>query len=244
MKQFFGIILFLSFLQAAAQPPRPTVTNFTPKNYGPSQTPENYCIFQDNRGFIFAGNSGGLLMFDGISWTFIEVQRGSYVTAIDQADDGRIYAATNNGEFGYLDINEKGLLQYHSLSSHFGKTQALSWTIRLYCSGTGIYLQTTENLFYIDSAYQVKNIPTETSFHLIFKTGNTIYARERGVGLITINGTEKKVLSDIPEFRNYGLLGCSSMITTNCWSLPRKEDYGCITTKTTLHFVLTAIALH
>lgn len=201
----FGLIFTPTIL--LGQQSRPPVVNFTPKNYGTQQTPENYCIFQDSRGFIYSGNSGGVLLYDGSNWDFIPVQNGSYVTAIDQDSKGIIYVGTSGGEFGKLMTTPDGKLKYVSLKNWFGsKKLYLGWIQKMFCVGQDIYIYTPENLFFIHQK-NVQIVPTQNSFQLIHKVGDKIYARERGVGLIEVNKTSKSVLSTISEFVNYGILG-------------------------------------
>jgi serine phosphatase RsbU (regulator of sigma subunit)/ligand-binding sensor domain-containing protein len=201
------LLLFLNCFTAYCQQLRPPVSNFTPKNYGTSQTPENYCVFQDSRGYIFAGNSAGIIMYDGRSWEFIEVQSGSYVTAIDEDKNGTIYVGTSGGEFGKLIVLKNGKLKYVSLLKRFNKLSSnLGWIQRVYTIEKNVYVFTPDALYYLTDK-KVQSIGTETSFQLIFKCENKIYAREREVGLIELNGTGKKILSQINELKNYGVFG-------------------------------------
>jgi len=133
-KHVFILLLVFNASWLVGQQMRPPVKNFTPKEYGTSQTPENQCIFQDSRGFIMAGNSGGVLIFDGSTWEFIEVEPGNFVTAIEEDNKGNIYVGTGNGQFGKLVIGKNGKFKFLSLSKLFEKNSVtLNWVQRIFC---------------------------------------------------------------------------------------------------------------
>ncbi|HYG52020.1 MAG TPA: SpoIIE family protein phosphatase [Flavobacteriales bacterium] len=203
----FSFVLLINALLTNAQELRPPVTNFTPKNYGTSQTPDNYCVFQDQRGYIFAGNAGGVLIYDGLQWDFVKVEQGAYVFTIDQDKNGTIYVGTSNGEFGKLTRDKNGGMKFVSLKAVFEKNKLELGTItKLFCVDDLIYIHTPENLFCIQGK-KVSVIPTGSSYQIMLRCENRIYVRERGVGLVEIDGTTKKTLSTVYEFSDYGILG-------------------------------------
>ncbi|NUM78322.1 hypothetical protein HUU40_28505, partial [candidate division KSB1 bacterium] len=48
----------------------PYLQNFSPKEY--QDTPQNWCIAQDDNGLMYFGNYG-VLVYDGVSWDRIDV---------------------------------------------------------------------------------------------------------------------------------------------------------------------------
>lgn len=207
MKKVFFLILVIFNLSALAQNPRPPVTNYTPEDYGPMQTPNNYCVFQDKRGFIYAGNSGGVLVFDGKNWELIEVQAGSFVNNIIQSERGNIFVATTSGEFGQLTNGKQGRMEFKSMKNLFAKNKIkVDYIERIHSTSSGIYIQSRAELLLLNGD-KITSILTGSSYHLTFCVNNKIYARERQVGLIEISGTKKTVLSSVEEFRDYGIFG-------------------------------------
>ncbi|HLP13413.1 MAG TPA: SpoIIE family protein phosphatase [Flavobacteriales bacterium] len=210
---------------------RPPVTNFTPKDYGTSQTPDNYCVLQDNRGYIYAGNAGGVLIYDGLKWDFVKVETGAYVFTIDQDEKGTVYVGTSNGVFGKLAPGKNGKMKFVSLMDVFEKNKFETGTItRLFCINQDIYVHTPQNLFIVNDK-KVSVVPTESSFQMMFKCENRLYARERGIGLIEINNTTKKTLSGIYEFREYGLLGVVKYDDNNLMVVTQEKGLWLYNTK-------------
>jgi serine phosphatase RsbU (regulator of sigma subunit) len=74
-----------------------------------------WCATQDSRGVMYFGDWTGVLEFDGKRWTKIANTNNSIVRSLDADKNGRIYVGANN-EFGYLQPNEQGVMQYISLS--------------------------------------------------------------------------------------------------------------------------------
>jgi serine phosphatase RsbU (regulator of sigma subunit)/ligand-binding sensor domain-containing protein len=192
-----------------AQQLRPPVTNFTSKDYGTDQTPDNYSLLQDTRGFIYAGNSGGVLMFDGISWEFIKVEFGAYITAMDQDHHGTIYIGNSNGNFGKLGVGKNGKMNFISLTAVFENNKLESSHIsKILCIGERTYIYMQESIYVIEGK-KITAIPKESpdgTFQIMLKCNNKIYARERGVGLVEITGTKKKIIAANYEFKDYGVL--------------------------------------
>lgn len=79
-------------------------------------SPENWSITQDEQGFIYAGNTEGLLIHNGRSWDLIPVP-GGMVHAVTVGADQRIYIGGYK-ELGYLGSDSTGLPQYVSLKAH------------------------------------------------------------------------------------------------------------------------------
>ncbi len=215
MKNYILLFLFYFLFVANAQQIRPPVINFTPNDYGTLQTPENICVFEDKRGFILVGNSGGVLVYNGNDWSFIKVMPGHMVTAINQNKKGEIFVGTHFGEFGKLVPDINGSMKFVSLAEKFTSNNLnIGRVASILCLNNKIYITNGANL--IDNLFIYENekvsvVKTKTSFHLIFKCNDKIYARERGVGLVTIEGNKSIPVCKIPEFSDYGIFGVLPM---------------------------------
>lgn len=76
----------------------------------------NYDIVRDSRGILYLGNeNGSIIEFDGRRWNAIPVNGHPVILALEKDPDGVIYAG-GSFQFGYLDPNERGVLEYVSLS--------------------------------------------------------------------------------------------------------------------------------
>ncbi len=153
------------------------IINYTPKDYGNS--PQNWCIVQDKRGFIYAANGGGLLEYDGVSWRLIGVpNKAVFSLAIDEA--GTIYIG-GLGEIGFLAPDSKGALQYVSLCDRLADDQKkFSSVWKTYSTKKGVYFQSAQFLFHWDGK-QI-NVVTQ-GVNALFICGEKLYIRRQGIGI-------------------------------------------------------------
>jgi serine phosphatase RsbU (regulator of sigma subunit)/ligand-binding sensor domain-containing protein len=99
----------------------PLITNYTPEEYGASE--QNWAIVQDQRGVMYFGNNDGVLEYDGKNWRLIKIPNNTIVRSLAYHDDV-IYVGAQD-EFGYLEPNSTGRLQYVSLSNQLDSTSRL-----------------------------------------------------------------------------------------------------------------------
>jgi len=90
----------------------PTVKNFNAVTYKASE--QNWGIVQDKRGIIYIANNAGVLEYDGTNWRMIAIPNNSAARSIALDEKGRVYVGSI-GEFGYLEPDEIGSMQYVSL---------------------------------------------------------------------------------------------------------------------------------
>jgi AraC family chitin signaling transcriptional activator len=90
----------------------PYIQHFTKKEYKAGN--KNWSITQDEDGFIYVGNSNGLLQFDGSRWTRYNLPKGTIVRSISAVGD-RIYCGSL-GELGYWEKDENFDMHYTSLT--------------------------------------------------------------------------------------------------------------------------------
>lgn len=206
-KLIIFFFLFIGFY-AKSQSKRPAITYFTPKEYGRDRSPDNLCIFQDKLGYIYSGTAYGILRYNGTTWSFIPVEEGTYVTSINQTEDGTIYVSTNNGEFGKLTSDKNGKVKFASLKNTF-KAAKLSpqWITQLVTTENDVYLSSYEGELYYYSKNKLAKVPTTSSFHLAFNCNGKIYARERGTGIVELTGLKKKTIATNTAFSDYGVFG-------------------------------------
>ena len=93
----------------------PPLRNFSKKEYHAGT--QNWQIAQDERGLVYVANNQGLLEFDGTQWRVYPLGNGTNVRSVELAEDGKIYVG-GQGEIGYFEGNEKGVLTFHSLNGY------------------------------------------------------------------------------------------------------------------------------
>lgn len=119
-KHLVPLVWFLTLTGAAASPGfqnqflAPYVRNFTKQDYQAYN--QNWSLCQDTTtGFLYAGNSKGLLEFDGTRWHLYRLPKPTMVRSVAADQRGRIFTG-GLGEIGYWQADRSGLLQYHSLT--------------------------------------------------------------------------------------------------------------------------------
>jgi hypothetical protein len=134
---FLSLVLYFSSFFLSGVEFTPIVKQFTKKEYNASN--QNWSIGQDRDGVMYFGNNQGLLEFDGSLWQIHKMPGNKIVRSV-LVQDNRIYVGSFE-EFGYFVKDEKGLLNYTSLSSKLKKYNMQNdevWTI----------LNITETLFF------------------------------------------------------------------------------------------------
>jgi serine phosphatase RsbU (regulator of sigma subunit) len=180
---------------------RPLMKIFTNKDYNSSRI--NWCVIQDNRGLIYVGNENGILEFDGNSWRKIEVPNSEIVRSMDVADDGTIYLCAGY-DFGYLEPNSTGLLEFKSLLPFLDKKHhnfGEMWDVAT--SSHGIYFKNSDKVFrwngndfmVWDSVYAFR----------LYNINDTIYSRNQDTGLMMVDGDSIKLMPNGEFFANIGV---------------------------------------
>ncbi|MCB9307378.1 MAG: hypothetical protein H6565_12350 [Lewinellaceae bacterium] len=92
----------------------PPIRNFTPADYAGQN--QNWALLQTERsGWIFAGNNGGLLEFDGAQWRQHPMPEKQTVRAVGSGRNGEVFCG-GFAEFGFWKPDDAGRLTYTSLS--------------------------------------------------------------------------------------------------------------------------------
>jgi len=159
--------------------------NYSPFEYG--AMPQNWAIVQDNRGVMYFGNNEGILEFDGVTWRKIPLPDDPNIRSLSIDSNGTIYVGAQ-ADFGYLTPDSSGKLGYHSLLEHVSekdKDFADVWTN--YVTPDGVYFQSSNKIFKWNGdtmkVWYAKNAD-DSKFHLMYYVHNTIYVRNRKVGLM------------------------------------------------------------
>ena len=75
---------------------------------------QNWYFAQDSAGVLYVANDDGVLTFDGDKWGLLSLPGRNYVFCMAFDKRGRLYVGSND-EMGYLQKDERGKSQYHSL---------------------------------------------------------------------------------------------------------------------------------
>ncbi len=184
----------------------PVIRNYLPSEY--NATPQNWSIIKDRRGVMYFANTGGVLEFDGVDWRLIPViNEVARTLAIDK--QGLIYVGGVN-EFGYLQPDAAGLMQYTSLvrlvspgDREFGDI----WSI--YVSGRDVFFQSSSHIFRIKDPVnsfvknkhaQIKTWTSKKLFSPAFYVNDKYYIPKSGTGLLSLEGDSLKLITGGERF--------------------------------------------
>jgi signal transduction histidine kinase/DNA-binding response OmpR family regulator/ligand-binding sensor domain-containing protein len=160
--------------------------------------PQNWCIIQDQKGVIYVGNLGGVLIYDGVTWKVMEVPN-MLVRSMAMAEDGRIYIG-GNGEIGYLAPNSRGFLEYVSLKNYFDKQYGnFSDVYDTIATEEGVYFRTRGLLFRWN--YKKIDMYKEGIFKSLFLCNGNLLIQQSGVGLMKL---EKGSFTPLPGSQIFG----------------------------------------
>ena len=193
----------------------PPIEVYTPKTYGAEN--QNWAISQSGEKYIYTANNKGLLEFNGAKWTLYPSPNETIIRAVNVIN-GRIYTGCYM-EFGYWEKDEKGILDYYSLSKDLPQPMIEDeqfWTIIayeewiLFRSFNRIYLYNT-------GTNSFKIVESETAITKMFKAGESIYFQKRNRGLYKMESgkpllvcneavVKDNVLVNVFPFRNTILL--------------------------------------
>jgi serine phosphatase RsbU (regulator of sigma subunit) len=180
------------------------IRNYSPKEYGAFN--QTWSAVQDRFGIIYFGTSGNVIAFNGQSWQKIPVVTGVATRSLAYDSSSNIIYVGAVGNFGYLKSSVNGQREYVSVSDKLPvseKNFADVWKTFLW-NGTVVF-QSSEHIFlYKDGV--VKTIEPKTSFALSFLVGKRLFVRERGVGLMEVNGDALQLMRGGEKFKDERLL--------------------------------------
>jgi serine phosphatase RsbU (regulator of sigma subunit) len=208
-KRVFSILLLSCFaLLINAQPQQPPVGNFTPKDYGDTHVPENYSICKDERGFIYAGNIGGLLQYDGHSWVFLPIITGVRIDAITYVGN-QVIACGGPKMMGLMEPSKKGALQYRSLLNLIPDSLRNDQIITIQKHGSKIFFQ-SERAIFIYENNKIKTIFPENKFFRSYACENRLFVRDKGVGLMEWKENKFQLFASDTLSKYWGFFGIVS----------------------------------
>ncbi len=106
------IIISVFYSDVIAQEGTPYITHFKESKEIESQ---NWSISQDNQNVMLFANRKGILAFDGQNWDLLKLPYIPFALKKSPLDN-KVYVGANNN-YGYLERNTKGFIEYKSLSA-------------------------------------------------------------------------------------------------------------------------------
>ena len=178
----------------------------SPRRYRASA--QNWAVAQRPDGIVHVGNNSGVLEFDGVSWRVITSPRAAAARSLAVGADGTVWVGCV-GDFGYLAVDAAGHSRYVSLLPHVpAEDRSFSDVWKTHATPAGVYFQSSERLFRW-AAGELRVWRPEPPLHFSFVVGDTLYLRQKGVGLMRLQGDTLQLLPGGERFaeqRIYALL--------------------------------------
>jgi signal transduction histidine kinase/ligand-binding sensor domain-containing protein len=198
---FSPILLINSGHGQDAEAGLPFIHNYLPRDYNAAF--DNWSIVQDRRGVMYFGNGSGVLEFDGASWRLIKIPNGGAVGCLAMDEAGRIYVAAVS-DFGYLAPDSLGRQNFISLQGYFADNHPRFgdvWSVGT--ASHGVYFKTADQIYrWKDSRIKVWD---SVNSYRVYEIDDTIYVRNRGIGLMKLKGDSLVLAPGGEEFANIGI---------------------------------------
>ncbi len=183
------------------------IENFSNKEYGASFS--NWRVIQSQTGIIYIGNLDGLLTYDGKRWN---KPLDFLITSIAENAAGQLFIGTK-GDFGYLETNISGEVDFVSLKSELNQIELTSVIWGIIPTQNGIYFYSKQGVF-LWNGKTMKVWPTEYRTKIFFQQYPYIIKPNVGLVRLTdkgddiINGTEELNSANLSllQFTEKGLI--------------------------------------
>jgi hypothetical protein len=225
MKKSFLLLCFIFSVYYCFPQKTTFETNyFSPRDFGKGHNAETRVCVQDRNGILFFGNAGGLLQYDGVSWTFIPVKNQSvWIESLAISKDNVIYVGAQS-EFGYLEPDQSGKLVYVSLSDQLDTIhRSFKSVVRLWAWKDRVAFQSEEALFLYSDNKLITILP-ETSFNLSFLIEDELYIRERDKGIMKLTGNRLQLVNGSESFKNIGVVAILERADSGRYSIITHEN--------------------
>jgi len=146
---------------------------------------QNWCITQDNRGYIYFANSAGVLAFDGINWNLIKLPNNGETRTLYKDKKGKIWVGGYN-EIGYLTVDSINQIIYKSIVNQIPKEyQNFSRAWNIFEQNENLIVETTNNVF-VFNKNKFKAYTSKNEYHTSYLVNNTFFVREWNRGLLKL----------------------------------------------------------
>ena len=169
----------------------------------PDADTQNFAIDRDPRGFVYVGNGGGVLIYDGAWWRRIPIGKAKSVFSLASDARGRI-GVGGVDELGYLAPDGGGTLRYVSLVGQLPAGQrAFGQVLRTTATDKGFAFVTERWLFLWDGARvtTVATFPGDRPYAAIFPVDGSVFAWTR-TGIFRLAGAQLVPVPGGEAFRN------------------------------------------
>jgi serine phosphatase RsbU (regulator of sigma subunit) len=160
---------------------------------------------EDNNGVLYFASGTKVSMYDGRNWTSVQLTNQAPPLSFCKNEKGIIYVG-GVGEFGYLQPNKQGLIEYVSLKNKAPKDKRDFQNIWTCVSSEGFVYFATDNGVYSWNGKEVKFI-NKPVFMTLNKIGNQVVFCSPKEGLMEIDKGIVKPMKNGKAFINTPVVG-------------------------------------
>lgn len=185
IKYFLLLSLVLSALSLNSN--NPFIKNISKRTYQAGN--KNWAINEDEKGFVYIANDYGLLVFDGIEWQLNSLPNKESVKSVYIKNHNTIYTG-NTESFGVWKRNNKGILEYESLSSSIPEKEILNnefWQVHE--KGGNIYFQSFQAIYVLENE-AIKRIGEPDPYLFLLAVGDELWTQKMKGALYRVKGSE------------------------------------------------------
>jgi len=157
----------------------PRILNFSRLQYGGGI--QSWSFAETDNGLLYFANNLGLLEYNGTNWSLYKS-----INAVNRAacaDGNRIYVGAFN-DFGFYEENERGILQYHSLTHLIkGKIGDFDEIWKIYKTSFGIVFQSFKAIFIYQNG-KIDIIYPPSNFHFSYYVNGILWVYDELHGLM------------------------------------------------------------
>ena len=149
----FSLLTLILVVELAFGQPTFHVTNYSKSEYQAGNQNWDLSIAGDR--LLFVANNNGLLHFNGAKWELENIPSKTIIRSV-LYDNDKLFVGSFE-EFGYWDINNSKLGNYHSLSSNIKNSPANQEFWRIIKHNNNIYFQSFGSI-YVFNGDSIKSI--------------------------------------------------------------------------------------
>jgi serine phosphatase RsbU (regulator of sigma subunit)/ligand-binding sensor domain-containing protein len=167
---------------------------------------QNWSIAEDGRGMIYIANNDGILEFDGSTWRLIRLTDDDICMSIASDSAGRLYAGGAQ-HIGYLAPNDSGRLAFRSITHLLPDSLrdfSYIWSIQI-IDGL-VYYQSSKQIMRWNPRTKTLKVIGPGNYQVGLRYGNSYLIRERGVGLMRLEGDELKLVRGGEQYADQPLV--------------------------------------
>jgi len=197
----------------------PLIQNFSGKDYRGDNV--IWSAVQDEIGNMYFANKNGVLKYNGNSWSNIEIIKETISISYDSTTKTIFVGCVE--DFGCIRLNQSGKSKYVSLADSMKRKDKIGYVWDCMATPEGIFFMTKNELIrYKNGTYKTWN--SQDNFHTSFYAGGKLFVREKGVGLLYLEGEHLTFLNGSELFAENRIefIGSSS-INSNEFILASRE---------------------